>query len=82
MVVQEIRTKAISTIASTWKNDTIVWMFDFEINPRVTVLKNIVKLFPNHPQTLDLLIDRAKNDPDEKIREFAGKTLKRFDQGY
>lgn len=44
-------------------------------NPRQTALEAIIKLYPNHPQTLPLLQDRAENDSDEKVREFAQKKL-------
>ncbi|MBW4502086.1 MAG: HEAT repeat domain-containing protein [Scytonema hyalinum WJT4-NPBG1] len=44
-------------------------------NPRRVALEIIVKQHPHHPQTLPLLRDRAENDPDEKVREFAQKKL-------
>ncbi|MEH2308917.1 HEAT repeat domain-containing protein [Nostoc sp.] len=44
-------------------------------NPRYIVLEIIIKQFPQHPQTLTLLRDRAENDPDEQVREFAQKKL-------
>jgi predicted NACHT family NTPase len=46
---------------------------------RTAVLKVIIKQFPQHPQTLPLLRDRAKNDPDEQVREFAQKKLKQLE---
>ena len=44
-------------------------------NPRKTALEIIIKQYPNHPQALPLLRDRAENDPDEKVREFAQNKL-------
>ena len=44
-------------------------------NPRQIALEIIIKQYPNHPQTLALLRDRAENEPDEKVREFAHKKL-------
>ncbi|MCW5312572.1 NACHT domain-containing protein [Nostoc sp. KVJ3] len=44
-------------------------------NPRRIALEIIIKQFPQHPQTLPLLRDRAENDPDEQVREFAQKKL-------
>ncbi len=49
-----------------------------EDNPRQTALEIIIKQFPQHDQTLPLLRDRAKNDPDEQVREYAQKKLKQW----
>ncbi|MEI2581740.1 HEAT repeat domain-containing protein, partial [Scytonema sp. PRP1] len=46
-----------------------------ETNPRRVALEIIVKQHPHHPQTLPLLRDRAENDPDEQVREYAQKKL-------
>lgn len=43
----------------------------YTTNPRQTALEAIVEYFPNHPKTKDLLIDRANNDRDKQVREFA-----------
>ncbi|MEH2059911.1 MAG: HEAT repeat domain-containing protein [Nostoc sp.] len=48
-------------------------------NPRYIALEIIIKQFPQHPQTLTLLRDRAENDPDEQVREFAQKKLKQLE---
>jgi HEAT repeat protein len=50
-----------------------------ETNPRRIALEIIIKQFPQHPQTLPLLRDRAENDPDEQVREFAQKKLKQLE---
>ncbi|MEA5602058.1 hypothetical protein, partial [Nostoc sp. UHCC 0252] len=47
----------------------------FNSNPRRVALEIIIKQFPQHPQTLPLLRDRAANDPDEKVRNFAQQKL-------
>jgi len=47
----------------------------FKPNPRRIALEIIIKQFPQHDQTLPLLRDRAENDPDEQVREFAQKKL-------
>lgn len=39
----------------------------------------MLKLSPHHPQTLPLLRDRAENDPDEQVREFAKKKLEELE---
>ncbi len=49
-----------------------------EDNPRQLVLEIIIKQYPEHPQTLPLLHDRAGNDPDENVREFATEKLKNW----
>ncbi|MEH2096507.1 HEAT repeat domain-containing protein [Nostoc sp.] len=48
-------------------------------NPRRIALDIIIKQFPQHDQTLPLLRDRAENDPDEQVREFAQKKLKQWE---
>ena len=48
---------------------------DWEDNPRQLALEAITKQYPDHLQTLPLLQDRAENDPDEKVREFAKNKL-------
>jgi predicted NACHT family NTPase len=50
----------------------------FETNPRRVAVEIIVKQHPHHPQTLPLLRDRAENDPDEQVREFAQKKLREW----
>jgi predicted NACHT family NTPase len=47
----------------------------FKNNPRQTALEIIIKQYSDQPQTLPLLQDRAENDLDEKVREFAKKKL-------
>ncbi|MFN6571685.1 HEAT repeat domain-containing protein, partial [Dendronalium sp. ChiSLP03b] len=51
-----------------------------ETNPRHIALEIIIKQFPQHPQTLPLLRDRAENDPDEQVRKFAQKKLAELDK--
>jgi hypothetical protein len=35
----------------------------------------MIELYPDRPQTLELVRDRAQNDRDPKLREFAQKKL-------
>ncbi|MEH2292006.1 HEAT repeat domain-containing protein [Nostoc sp.] len=51
----------------------------FKPNPRRIALEIIIKQFPQHDQTLPLLRDRAENDPDKQVREFAQKKLKQWE---
>jgi hypothetical protein len=61
-------------------NDSFERKQDSEDNPRQLALKIIIKQYRDHPQTLPLLQDRAKNDPDEKVREFAQKKLAELEE--
>jgi NACHT domain len=45
------------------------------INFRQAALKAIIKNYPDRSEVLDLLLDRSKNDPDEKVRKFAKEQL-------
>ena len=53
---------------------------DYWLNPRYLALGAIITHYPNHPNTLPLLRDRAENDPDEKLREFAKKQLQQWNE--
>jgi hypothetical protein len=65
-------------------NDPFERKEDREGNPRQLALEIIIKQYRNHPQTRSLLQDRAENDPDEKLREFAKKVnnSKRWQRGF
>ncbi|MBD2180818.1 HEAT repeat domain-containing protein [Planktothrix sp. FACHB-1375] len=52
-----------------------------QLNPRYLALEAIILNYPNNPQTLPLLRDRAENDSDEKIRLFAEDMLNKWNQG-
>ncbi|NES72210.1 MAG: HEAT repeat domain-containing protein, partial [Okeania sp. SIO2D1] len=89
----QVRGEAVKQIATGWKNQPgIVELFDhrvlndpfqreheFQTNPRQIALEAIVKQYPDHQQTLPLLQDRAENDPDEKLREWAKKKLQQLE---
>ncbi|NER99601.1 MAG: NTPase, partial [Symploca sp. SIO1B1] len=84
-----VRSAAVEEIARGWKDK--LWMLEFlcdravndpferkkekESNPRQLALKIIIKQYPNHSDTLPLLRDRAENDSDEQLREFARRKL-------
>ncbi|MHC5598253.1 MAG: NACHT domain-containing protein [Nostoc sp.] len=61
-------------------NDSFKRESNRQDNPRHVALEIIIKQFPQHPQTLTLLRDRAENDPDEQVREFAQKNPQRVNQ--
>ena len=58
-----------------WFDPYLDWWI---INPRQTALEVIIEQYPDHPQTLLLLRDRAENDPDEQLREFASQKLEQL----
>ncbi|MEQ8383581.1 MAG: HEAT repeat domain-containing protein [Coleofasciculus sp. A1-SPW-01] len=80
---------AVQELAKGWKyepwlfellrdrvlNDPFVREEDWQDNPRQLAIEIIIKQYPDNPQTLPLLRDKAENDPDEKVREFAQKKL-------
>ncbi|WP_375468104.1 NACHT domain-containing protein [uncultured Nostoc sp.] len=88
-----VRRAALEQLSKEWKDDPGLFEFlhdcaildPFErialsvSNPRQTALEAIIKQFPQHPQTLPLLRDRAENDSDEQVREFAQKKLKQLE---
>ncbi|RCJ23613.1 hypothetical protein A6S26_02695 [Nostoc sp. ATCC 43529] len=50
-----------------------------QVPSRQIALEAIIEQYPQHDQTLPLLRDRAENDPDEKVREYAQKKLKQWE---
>ena len=40
----------------------------------------MIKFYPDRPQTLELVRDRAQNDRDQKLREFAQKELAKLER--
>ncbi|HEY9612321.1 HEAT repeat domain-containing protein, partial [Allocoleopsis sp.] len=86
-----VRSAAVQELARGCKDEP--WMFEFlcsiavngpfkrkddwEDNPRQTALEAIIQHYPDHPQTLPLLRDRAMREPDKKVREFANKQLRK-----
>lgn len=80
-----LRRAAVRELAKAWKDEFNVFEIlckcavvdpferqnDWEVNPRQTALEAIIEQYPDYSQTLGLLRDRAKNDPDEQVRQFA-----------
>ena len=87
-----VRDVALRALSEYWNDEPEIFEFLYECalfdpfdeydnpkrypNPRITALTAILNNYPEHPQTLPLLHDRAENDPDEKLREFAQSKLK------
>jgi len=80
-----VRCEIVEQIASGWKhelgifelfyrialNDPFQPKKNWEDNPRQIALEAIIENYRDHPQTSPILKDRAANDPDEQLREWA-----------
>jgi predicted NACHT family NTPase len=90
-----VRSTAVEELANGWKDEPWMFEFlyncalndpfervidSWEFSPRQIALNLIIKQYPNHPQTLPLLQDRAENDPDKEVREFANKKLAELEE--
>ena len=56
-------------------HDTFEREREHQLNPRQTALEALLTHYPTHPKTIELLRDRAANDPDEQLREWAQEEL-------
>ena len=90
-----VRSEAITELTKGWIEEP--WIFDFlcdrtindpfirkhesNRNPRLRALNSLLDNFPTHPKTIELLRDRAANDPDEQLRKWAQKQLVIFNMG-
>ncbi len=85
-----VRVSSIKNLPKLWKNTSEMFEFLYsrtvedpfernesfnEDNPRIAALKALLNNYPTHPKTLELLRDRAINDPDEQLREWAQQQL-------
>lgn len=87
-----VRRAAIQGLARAWRqeperfeflrecatNDPFTPQGNREMNPRQTALEIIVEQYPHHPQTQELLQARSIRDPDERVREFASRQLRKL----
>jgi predicted NACHT family NTPase len=85
-----VRSAAVRSLAEFWKEDTeilelLCWTVEkdsferegrWQRNPRQTSLEALLSHYPTHTKTLELLRDRAINDPDEQLREWAQQQLR------
>ncbi|MCG8363348.1 MAG: HEAT repeat domain-containing protein [Pseudanabaenales cyanobacterium] len=85
----DVRRAAVEELARGFKDDLDLFEFwcdrtlndpferdeDWQTNPRQIALKVLVQQYSNHPKTLELLQDRAQNDGDQKLRDWAAKQL-------
>jgi hypothetical protein len=85
----DVRRAAVQELARGWKDESGIFELlgdvaihdpfereeDWQDNPRQTALAATIELYPDRPQTLELVRDRAQNDRDQKLREFAQEKL-------
>ncbi|MEG3957422.1 NACHT domain-containing protein [Microcoleus sp. herbarium2] len=86
----DVRIAAVEELARGWKDDPELFELLCEVaindpfdhrgksrwrNPRQTALAALIELYPDRPQTLEILRDRAQSESDEIFREFAQKKL-------
>ncbi|MEG5001733.1 NACHT domain-containing protein [Microcoleus sp. B4-D4] len=91
----DVRIAAVQELAGGWKDDPELFelLCDVAINdpfdhrgksrwrnPRQTALAAMIELYPDRPQTLEILRDRAQNESDEFSREFAQKELAKLER--
>jgi len=89
-----VRGAAVQELARGWKDEPGIFelLCDVAINnpfereyysqgnPRQAALKAMIELYPDRPQSLEILRDRAQNDRDQKLREFAQKELAKLER--
>jgi predicted NACHT family NTPase len=86
----DVRIAAVEELARGWKDDPELFELLCEVaindpfdhrgksrwrNPRQTALAALIELYPDRPQTLEIVRDRAQNDSDEIVRRFAQRKL-------
>jgi hypothetical protein len=84
-----VRRAAVQELARGWINESGIFELlgdvaihdpfdredDWQDNPRQAALAATIELYPDRPETLELVRDRAQNDRDQKLREFAQEKL-------
>ena len=84
-----VRSTAISALAEGWSddpemlgilytcilNDPFQRQEEHQANPRQIALAAMLKYYPGEPLTLELVQDRAENDPDRQLQAFAWANL-------
>ncbi|MGB3491277.1 MAG: NACHT domain-containing protein [Elainellaceae cyanobacterium] len=61
------------------QNDPFKRNLSWEDNPRKVALEGLIEHYCTHPKTIELLRDRAINDPDEQLREWAQEQLQQME---
>ena len=85
----DVRSAAVQELVWVWKdepgifellcdiaiNDPFDRKYYFQHSHRRVALAAIIELYADRPQTLELVRDRAQNDGDQQLREFAQQKL-------
>ncbi|MBD2161478.1 HEAT repeat domain-containing protein [Limnothrix sp. FACHB-1083] len=88
-----VRQAAVEAITQHWPDDpSTLKLLDkvaiqdpfqrsrqYERNPRKTALEGLLEIVPKNPLVIDLLRDRAANDPDDLLRQWATEQLANID---
>ncbi|MEG4628836.1 HEAT repeat domain-containing protein [Microcoleus sp. AR_TQ3_B6] len=84
-----VRRAAVQELARGWKDESGIFELlgdvaihdpfdredEWQDNPRQAALAATIELYADRPETLELVRDRAQNDRDPKLREFAQEKL-------
>ncbi|MEG4985205.1 HEAT repeat domain-containing protein, partial [Microcoleus sp. BR0-C5] len=90
----DVREAAVHELAWGWKDEHGIFELLCDValndpfereyywlgNPRQAALAAMIELYPDRPQTLELVRDRAQNDSDERLRKFAQKKLTKLER--
>jgi predicted NACHT family NTPase len=81
-----VQSSAITEVIRGWKDENILaWAENLvqtaeNSSARRASLKALLTYYPTHPRTIELLHDRALNDPDEQLREWAQEQLENIEE--
>ena len=89
-----VRRAAVQELARGWRSDPTLIPFlrerstqdpfkrryNLEDNPRQIALRSLLQIAPQDPRLPTLLQDRATNDPDAQLREYAREQLIRLQE--
>ncbi|MGK7920369.1 MAG: NTPase, partial [Trichodesmium sp.] len=87
-----VRRSAMQQLALIWHDEPGIFDFfcrracsdpfirqeDWEDNPRKTALEAIMEQYPQNDGIFQIFRDRAEQDLDEQVKQFAMKTLSKF----
>ena len=62
------------------QRDPFIRANEWQDNPRQAALEAIFTYYPTHPGTLELLHNRATNDSDKQLREWAKEQIKMYNK--
>jgi hypothetical protein len=66
-------------LINTILSDPFKKKFDRQVSPQFVAIQGLLEYYPTHPKTLELLHDRALNDPDEQLRQWAQEQLQQME---